>query len=223
MTQEIITIKLSMPYKLGSVNCYLIKIGIGYILIDTGNSNKQAELEKELESVGCKQGNLKLIILTHGDFDHIGNATYLRKKFGAKIAMHSDDLGMAEKGDMFWNRKKSNIIVKMIAPVLFGFGKSRRFTPDIYIEDGFDFSEYGFDANAVYIPGHSRGSIGILTKDGNLICGDLLTNTKKPELNSIMDDLETANLSIEKLRNLEVNTVYPGHGKPFQMKLFFDS
>jgi len=218
MAQEIKTIKLSMPFRLGSVNCYLIKKGIGYILIDTGNSNKQAELEKELESVGCKPGNLKLIILTHGDFDHIGNAAYLRKKFGGKIAMHSDDSGMAEKGDMFWKRKKTNIIVKMIAPVFTGFGKSRRFRPDFHIEDGFEFSEYGFDAKAVHIPGHSRGSIGILTMNGDLICGDLLTNINKPEINSIMDDLETANLSIEKLSNLEINTVYPGHGKPFQME-----
>jgi glyoxylase-like metal-dependent hydrolase (beta-lactamase superfamily II) len=76
MTQEIKTITLSMPFRFGSVNCYLIKTGLGYILIDTGNSNKQAELEKELEGVGCKPGNLKLIILTHGDFDHIGNAVH---------------------------------------------------------------------------------------------------------------------------------------------------
>ena len=223
MTQEIITIELSMPYRLGSVNCYLINTGIGYILIDTGSSNKQTELEKELESLGCKPGNLKLIILTHGDFDHIGNAAYLRKKFDAKIAMHYDDSGMAEKGNMFWNRKKSKIIVKMIAPVLFGFGKSRRFRPDNYIEDGFDFSEYGFDAKAVHIPGHSRGSIGILTMNGELICGDLLININKPGFNSLIDDLETADLSVEKLRNLEINTVYPGHGNPFHMKLFFGS
>ena len=223
MTQEIKTITLSMPYRLGSVNCYLIKTDLGYILIDTGNSNKQAELEKELESVGCKPGNLKLIILTHGDFDHIGNAAYLRKKFGAQIAMHSNDSGMAEKGDMFWNRKRSNIIVKIIAPFFSGFGKSRRFSPDFHIGDGFEFSEYGFDAKVIYIPGHSSGSIGILTINGDFVCGDLLTNINKPELNSIMDDLETANLSIEKLRNLEINTVYPGHGKPFNMKLFYNA
>ena len=209
-----------MPFKMGSVNCYLIKTGNGYVLIDTGNSKRQAELERELESADCKPGNLELIVLTHGDFDHIGNAAYLRKKFGAKISMHSDDSGMAEKGDMFWNRKKSKIIVKMIAPVLFGFGKSRRFSPDIHIEDGFDFSEYGFDAIAVHIPGHSRGSIGILTKNGNFLCGDLLTNTKKPELNSIMDDSETAELNMTKLRNLEINTVYPGHGQPFPISFF---
>jgi len=29
-----------------------------------------------------------------------------------------------------------------------------------------------------------------------------------------------ANASAEKLKSLEINTVYPGHGKPFPMELF---
>ena len=111
MPQEIKTISLLLPYRLGSVNCYLIQTATGYILIDTGCSNKRADLEKEIESVGCKPGNLKLIVLTHGDFDHAGNAACLRKKFGTKIAMHYDDSGMVEHGDMFWNRKKGNILL----------------------------------------------------------------------------------------------------------------
>jgi len=220
MPQEIKTISLLLPYRLGSVNCYLIKTDTGYILIDTGCSNKRTDLEKELESAGCKPGNLKVIVLTHGDFDHTGNAAYLRKKFGTKIAMHYDDSGMAERGNMFWNREKSNILIRMIAPFLFGFGKSERFTPDLYLEDRDDLSEYGFDAKALYIPGHSKGSIGILTADGDLICGDLLENTDKPGLNSIMDDLTAANASIEKLNKLSIKTVFPGHGKPFPMEVF---
>jgi len=86
---------------LGSVNCYLVESGTGHILIDTGSSNMRSDLERELESAGCKPGNLRLIVLTHGDFDHIGNAAFLKKKFGTKIAMHKDDSGMAEHGNMF--------------------------------------------------------------------------------------------------------------------------
>ncbi|MGB2799355.1 MAG: MBL fold metallo-hydrolase [Dehalococcoidia bacterium] len=223
MQQEIKTISLSLPYKLGSVNCYLIETDTGYMLIDTGCSNKRTDLEKELESAGCKPGNLKLIVLTHGDFDHTGNAAYLRKKFGTKIAMHNDDSGMAERGNMFWNRKKGNILLRMIASILFGFGKSERFKPDYYIGDGYDLSGYGFDAKALHIPGHSKGSIGILTAGGDLICGDLLSNREKPDqpdINSIMDDSAAANASVDKLKSLKINTVYPGHGKPFPMELF---
>jgi len=220
MSTEIKTISLSLPYKLGSVNCYLIETDTCCILTDTGCSNKRTDLEKELESAGCKPGNLKLIVLTHGDFDHTGNAAYLRKKFGTKIAMHNDDSGMAERGNMFWNRKKGNILLGMIARILFGFGKKERFKPDLYIEDGYNLSEYGFDANVLHIPGHSKGSIGILTADGDLFCGDLLENTDKPVLSSIIDDLAAANASVEKLKSLKINTVYPGHGKPFPMELF---
>ena len=207
-------------YKLGSVNCYLIETDTGYVLIDTGSSNKRTDLEKELISAGCKRGSLKLIVITHGDFDHAGNAAYLRTKFGTKIAVHYDDSGMVERGDMFWNRKKGNILIRMIAPILFGFGKSARFKPDLYIEDGYDLAGYGFDAKVLHIPGHSKGSIGILTAAGDLFCGDLLINNNKPVLNSIMDDSSAANASIEKLKSLEINTVYPGHGKPFPMRPF---
>jgi len=223
MQQEIKTITLPLPYKLGSVNCYLVETDTGYVLIDTGGSNKRSELERELEGAGCKPGNLKLIVSTHGDFDHIGNAAYLREKFGAKIAMHKDDSGMAERGDMFWNRKSGNTLIRMMAPILFRFGKSNRFEPDLYIEDGYALSEYGFDATVLTIPGHSKGSIGILTAGGDLLCGDLFDNTDKPVLNSIMDDLAAAHASVKKLGSFAINTVYPGHGKPFPMEQFMKS
>ena len=216
--KRITTIGLPLPYGLGSVNCYLIETEAGFILIDTGCSNKRAELEKRLESAGCKPGDLKLIVLTHGDFDHTGNAAYLREKFGAKIAMHHEDSGMVERGDMFWNRRRGNILLGTIARILFRFGRKERFSPDLYVDEGYDLSEYGLDAKVLHLPGHSKGSIGILTADGDLFCGDLFENRDKPVLSSIMDDLAAAKASVEKLEALEIGTVYPGHGKPFLME-----
>ena len=219
MPQEIKTICLSLPFKLGSVNCFLLKAETGYILVDTGSSNQRAGLEKELERAGCHPGNLKLIILTHGDFDHTGNAAYLRKKYATKIAMHEGDSGMLERGDMFWNRGKSNYLMRILVPILIGFGKSEKCEANIYLEDGYDLNEYGFNAKVISIPGHSKGSIGILTISGNLICGDLLMNDgSMPRLGyGYLADFEP---SIERLKNLEIKTVYPGHGEPFPMELF---
>lgn len=223
MPREIRTIHLPLPYRMGSVNCYLIQTEAGYVLIDTGASNKHAELEKELEEAGCRPGLLKLIILTHGDFDHTGNAARLREKFVARIAMHRDDSGMVEHGDIFWNRKKGNSLFRSIASILFRFGKSQRFTPDLYLETGQGLSEYGWDARVVHIPGHSKGSIGIVTAGGNLFCGDLIENGKKPKLNSIMDDPPAATASVQALRSLGINLVYPGHGEPFPMEQFLST
>jgi hydroxyacylglutathione hydrolase len=220
MPLDIKPIQLALPYKLGSVNCYLITTATAYLLIDTGSSNQRAKVEAELTNAGCRSGDLKLIILTHGDFDHTGNAAYLREKFGAPIAIHADDAGMLERGDMFWHRKKGNAVLRRIAPMLFGFDKSHRCRPDIDLVDGRDLSDYGCDATTLNLPGHSTGSIGILTSTGDLFCGDLLENTKLPALNSIMDDLPAAQASIERLKQLEINIVYPGHGQPFPWKQF---
>ena len=217
-TKRITTIGLPLPYGLGSVNCYLIETEAGFILIDTGCSNRRAELEKQLESAGCRPGDLKLIALTHGDFDHTGNAAYLRKKFGAKIAIHHEDSGMVKHGDMFWNRRKGNVLLGTIARILFRFGRKERFSPDLYVDEGHDLSEYGFDAKVLHLPGHSKGSIGILMADGDLFCGDLFESKDKPVLGSIMDDLAAAKASVEKLRALKIRIVYPGHGKPFIME-----
>jgi hydroxyacylglutathione hydrolase len=215
---EIKTIRLPLPLRFGSVNCYIIKTDSGCILIDTGCANGRAELERELLGEGCEPEKLKLIVLTHGDFDHAGNAAYLRQKFGAKIAMHRGDSVMVEHGDIFAGRQRGNFFFRMLAPVLFRFGKSKRFKPNLYLEEGDDLAEYGFEAKVVHIPGHSSGSIGILTVGGELFGGDLVLKKNVPERNSLIDDPAAASASIAKLKRLKINTVYPGHGRPFPME-----
>lgn len=91
MKQEIIRINLN------GVNCYLGKSEEGFVLFDTGGplildkrfTNRRDELEDQLMKAGCKPGNLKAIIITHGDNDHVGNAAYLQEKYKTVIAMHS--------------------------------------------------------------------------------------------------------------------------------------
>jgi glyoxylase-like metal-dependent hydrolase (beta-lactamase superfamily II) len=198
-------------------NCYLLTTEKGFVLIDTGRKSKRKKLEQALISEGCKPGNLDLIILTHGDFDHTGNCVYLREKYKTIIAMHQYDVGMVEYGDMFWNRQTGNIIMKKLVNLTFNI---RRFTPDFHLDEHSDLSTYGLNAKVLYLPGHSKGSIGILTSEKNLFCGDLFTNQKKPESNSLVDNLHELNESIDKVKSLGINTVYPGHGQPFQMSSY---
>lgn len=203
---------------MGWVNCYLIQTGAGYVLIDSGSANGRGKLEKELESAGCQPGNLKLIVITHGDSDHSGNAAYLREKYGATIALHWGESEVVERGNMILSRKNRPLLNRIILPLL-KLSARDRFKPDRYVEDGDDLSEYGFEATVLHIPGHSMGSIGILTAEGALFCGDLLDNTKEPVLNSLMDDLVDANASLKKLKGFAIHTIYPGHGDPFPMEL----
>jgi glyoxylase-like metal-dependent hydrolase (beta-lactamase superfamily II) len=216
MQDEIRTICLSMPFRMGMVNCYLINTEDGFILIDTGVSTRRKELLQELERAGCEPGLLKLIVITHGDFDHTGNAADLRRVLGGKIAMHAEDVGMVEYADMFFNRKKPSILFKILLPLFSRFGKEDRFTPDLLLQDGDNLSAYGLEARILSIPGHSKGSIAILAGSGELFCGDLLVNIQKPELNALTDNLQEAADSLERLQTMGVGLVFPGHGKSFE-------
>ncbi len=211
MASEIKTIK-------GMANCYLVSASNGnFILVDTGASFYRRGIDRELMLAGCQAGNLGLIVLTHGDMDHSGNGAYLRQKYGAKIAMHRDDAGMVERGDMSWNRKTGGMVSFFFKLPLVRLSGADRFTPDLYLADGQDLSEFGLPgARAFNLPGHSKGSLGILTGEGELFCGDLFINNGRPMLNSIIDDMPAAKASLERLKGLSVGTIYPGHGKPFQ-------
>ncbi len=215
MLQEIKTISLTS--RLGGVNCYLVKTGDGAVLVDTGSASQRADLEKELERAGYPPGVLKLIVITHGDSDHAGNAAYLRDKYEGKIAMHRRELDAVEQGDMLLSRKRRPLLARIILP-LFKLKPADRFKPNFYVEEGYDLAGDGFDARVLDLPGHSSGSIGILTAEGALFCGDLLTNTGKPAPNSIVDDAAELKASIERVKGLGIQMVYPGHGKPFAME-----
>lgn len=208
-------------------NCYLVRTDDGgFILIDTGIAIKRLELEQELDRAGCKPGNLKLIVLTHGDIDDIGNAAYLRERYAAKIVMHYDDAGMVERGNPGWNRKfppdKISISRFMLKAMFARKGRVDRFKSDFYIDEGFDLLLYGFAAKVLHLPGHSQGSIGILTTAGDLFCGDLLMNVDKPALHFLIFDLTATQASLARLKSLEILTVYPGHGQPFPMDSFIE-
>jgi hydroxyacylglutathione hydrolase len=218
MTQNIKNLQLPLPLIIGKVNCCLIEVQDGFILIDTGSSNARQKLEKALADQGCQPGDLKLISITHGDFDHIGYAAHLRDKYAVKIVMHEDDIAMAKNGEMLANRRNSSLFYQLIAfltPKLMGYGDSEKFDPDMVLNEEENLSDYGFDAKVLSIPGHSSGSIGFLTDDGDLFCGDLLENRDHPKLSSIMDDMNTAQSSLDQLKTYQINMVYPGHREPF--------
>lgn len=210
---------ITLPLPLGgrTVNCYLLPVEGGFVLIDCGAPNARKTLLGDLERLGCRKGELRLIAITHGDFDHTGNAAYLRETYGGVIAMHPGDALMAEAGDMFANRRKGNALLRALVPKLVGFGKAERFIPDVLLADGASLEEYGLAAQVVSIPGHSLGSVGLLTAEGDFFCGDLLENSKTPGINGIMDDPQAAAKSVEKLSTLGIKRVYPGHGAPFTL------
>jgi glyoxylase-like metal-dependent hydrolase (beta-lactamase superfamily II) len=194
-------------------NCYLLKEHENFILVDTACRSKRKDLVKGLEQAGCLPGNLRLILLTHGDFDHSGNAAWLVKEYGCPVGIHPRDAKMVEKGRMFITRDAGNLLLDFLTRVLLAVDT---FNPDVSLEDGMDLSSYGFGLQVIHVPGHSPGSVAFLTGEGDLICGDLFENRKRPGL-YFVDDREAMEKSLEKLKGYSVRYVYPGHGERFHV------
>lgn len=143
MSSAVTPITLHYPFR---VNCYAVETDGGYVLIDTGRSPRRAELEKRFQAAGCRPGSLRLIVLTHAHTDHAGNCAYLLEKYGAPIAMHADDVGKVERGDMFWSPKGKRAFASVIARTalsVVGLGKFDAFEPDLFLNDVQDLREYG--------------------------------------------------------------------------------
>jgi glyoxylase-like metal-dependent hydrolase (beta-lactamase superfamily II) len=208
---------------LGGVNCYLVRTEGGFVLIDAGFAARRKALVRRLGDAGCRPGDLDLVILTHGDADHAGNCVFLRERYGAKVGMYDEDVAMVEQGDMRLGRKPEPDRVSTVFRLLSALDRTsafERFQPDILLHNNQDLSAFGFRATVVHLPGHSRGSIGVLAEDGALFCGDLLTSFFRPRYHFLIDDMAAARDSVKRLEAMGVSMVYPGHGRPFRMDRF---
>jgi hydroxyacylglutathione hydrolase len=199
-------------------NCYLLKTAGGFFMIDSGYAFSRGVVKKALAAAGCKPGALKLIVLTHGDIDHTGNCKYLRRKLGAKIAMHCDEAAAAVNGNMLATRKNPIGSFLKFLMILIRLVMPHRFKPDILLADGDDLSQYGLTAKVLHTPGHTIGSISILTAEGDLFCGDLLVGGRNPGLNHLVDDLAQMKAGVSRIKDLDIRQIYPGHGRPFTLQ-----
>jgi len=200
---------------LGFVNAYLVPASDGWVLIDTGIAQQWNRLESELLQAGCLPSGLKLVIITHGDTDHAGNCAELQRKYGARIALHAGDLPMVTTGAPVKRRVRSFLGKLILWLGSFMAGKFTCFQPDILLEDGQDLSGYGLDARVLHTPGHTPGSIAVLTGDRQLFAGDTVDNRTRPARAASIEDEQALQASLVKLKQTMPKIVYPGHGEPF--------
>ena len=75
-------------------NCYLL-LGERPVLVDTGAPGDLQRILHALKIHRIELNQIALILLTHGHSDHAGGAAELRRRSGAKIALHSGDAVLA--------------------------------------------------------------------------------------------------------------------------------
>ena len=175
------------------------------ILIDTGRPGKVKNILKEIESLNIKPKNIKHILLTHHDVDHIGNATLLQKETGATLWASKKDIPYI-LGD------KSRPGIKKIASLLMRVKKPEK----IKFYNG---QKIG-DIEIIPTPGHTPGHVSFLYKD-ILFAGDLVGSSngvlkKPPKIGN--SDEKSIKESILKMSEYSFKWVCPAHGEPLEVK-----
>ncbi|MBO6140297.1 MAG: MBL fold metallo-hydrolase [Ruminococcus sp.] len=182
------------PLSYCDTNCYIVASDEGNAaLIDAPD-----DAQYILEQLDIFNLSLKMILLTHGHFDHIGAAADLQDETGCEVYAHTDDLYMIKDG----NASKSGFLgigeirpVKNVIPI----------TEDSVIK----LDEIEFDV--LHTPGHTPGSVCYIA--GNVMfSGDTLFARSIGRTDMPGGDMEKMNKSLEKIKELGGDlTVYPGH------------
>ncbi len=204
--------------RFGYSNPVLIVNGENSVLVDTGVKGNLKQIKIWYKQYNLKPEDIKLIILTHTHSDHTGNLHGLKELTGAKVLVHKNEFENLKrgftpipKGIGFYPKFVTTIARKLFS----NFVSTKPMVADLVNEDEFDLKNYGIDGKVISTPGHSAGSQSVLIGDV-LIAGDTFVNMPSGRIFPPFAEEPTVLFRTwEKILNLNVQKIYPAHGKPF--------
>ena len=212
-----------------TANAWLVSGQNGWMVMDSGPPGCAGTFFKGLKSLGIPPQDIRLAVATHVHFDHVGNLARIREASGCKILAPEKEAHLIEKGawvlpgpTSFWTGVAIGL-GKRMPGLLQRVTRYRPFPVDIYATGPLSLAPYGFDAVVLPTPGHTPGSVSILTAQGNAFVGDLaynelpwLRHTVSPPF--IMDQ-DAVFVSWNLLLQKSAKTIHPGHGACFDARL----
>jgi glyoxylase-like metal-dependent hydrolase (beta-lactamase superfamily II) len=208
------------------VAAYLVDTDEGLTLIDAGLAFHWRDLLAEMGKMGRLFADIRGIVLTHGDTDHIGFAERLRRATGIPVYVHEADAARA-RGEAKYKAKWGRINIGATArfmgyAVLKGGLNTTYLTEVVPVRDG-DVLDLPGAPRIIGLPGHSPGSIAVHVPIADAVfVGDglttrhVLTGQRGPRPAPFTDDPQQALASLDRLAGLKVKWVLPGHGTPWQ-------
>jgi metallo-beta-lactamase class B len=127
--------------------CYLIATPAGNILINTGLADSAAQIRANIETLGFRFSDTRLLLATHAHADHVSAMAEIKRLTGARLAATEAEVALFESGG------KSD----------FRFGEDRTawFQPvhvDEKLHDGQKLAFGGMEIAVHLTPGHTKGA-----------------------------------------------------------------
>ncbi len=210
---------IALPMNLGGV-ARVINLSLiadpenGATLVDTGLPGQEDLIRAKLEEDGFGLADLKRIILTHQDIDHVGSLAGLKEITGARVMADTVEIPYIDGSKISVKRPSPERLALM--PDFKAMLDNHRNAPvDEDLRDGQRLDLAG-GVIVVATPGHTLGHISLyLERSKTLITGDALTS-EDGQLNGPMEqatpDMATAKASVRKLAGLDVQTIVCYHG-----------
>lgn len=130
--------------------CFLITTPKGHILINTGLAASKTLIKKNIETLGFRFADIKILLNTQAHYDHMGAMAAIKKMTGAKLMINEKDAAVAKDGgssDYALGGKGSTF-----QPVI----------PNRLLHDGDTVQLGGMQLIMLHHPGHTKGSCSFL-------------------------------------------------------------
>lgn len=210
------------------VAVHLVAARHGDLVVNAGFAGHLRGLRRELRRLGRSLDEVRALLLTHGDTDHIGFAERLRARSGIPVLVHEADAARArgeERSSPGWGRSRPAPTAQFLAYAA-GMGglRTRPLREVVTFRDG-DVLDAPGHPEVIGLPGHSPGSVAFhLPTVRALFVGDalttrhVLTGARGVLPAPFTDDPQQAVASLSRLAEagLDVDWIIPGHGAPFR-------
>jgi glyoxylase-like metal-dependent hydrolase (beta-lactamase superfamily II) len=233
-----------IPIKLSVTNCFLLKTGERYVLIDTGYEEDWELFRAEIKKTSVELSQISHIILTHHHDDHCGLLhDILRENASIRVVMSRLCKELIAKGEndqthgggllnkrVAWLIRRKQSYLSVILKKKIDKEKNLKFTSyivrdcDILIDGDTRLRDIGIplDGKIIATPGHTVDSISILFDDGDCLPGDAAASmlgfagTKNCVI--FICNMDEYYKSWRKIIAEGAKRIYPAHGKPFPVE-----
>ncbi|MFC4637671.1 MBL fold metallo-hydrolase [Deinococcus hohokamensis] len=187
----------------------------GATLVDTGILGMEGLFQAALQTLSLSWTDVKRIIVTHHDLDHIGSLPAIVAATGAEVLALETEVPYVQGEKPGQKQPSPEMIAGMPPEMLAVFANPPKAHVTQVLHDG-EVLDLAGGVKVIATPGHTVGHLSLyVQQDGVLITGDALTSAGG-QLNGpsarMTPDMDEAQRSVRKLAQESAKAVLTYHG-----------